>query len=229
MFYLAVELQSLAFYALASFNKNSEFCVEAGMKYFILGALTSGFILFGFSLVYASFGTFSFESFDRFNSLVFCPSAICGVLFFSFAILFKLGAFPFNFWLCDVYDGSFLSLTAFFSIIPKVILLSLFIIFHFVILNSSLESFQYLFVLSGMSSICFAATAALYQKRLKRLLAYSAISHVGFLVVGVGCLSLDSIKACTIYITLYILMSLLIFGILFWSGFENKNQKFLVA
>lgn len=120
-------------------------------------------------------------------------------------------------------------MTAFFSIIPKAVLLSFFIKFHFVVLDGSLASFQYIFALSGVSSICFAATAALYQKRLKRLLAYSAVSHVGFLVVGVCCLSLDSIKACTVYIVLYVLMSLVIFAILFWSGFENKNQKFLIA
>jgi NADH:ubiquinone oxidoreductase subunit 2 (subunit N) len=94
--YLAIELQSLCFYVLATFNKNSEYCAEAGVKYFVLGAFSSGLLLFGFTLLYASFGAISFESIERTNSLIHCLIAFSGCLFFSTAILFKLGAFPFH-------------------------------------------------------------------------------------------------------------------------------------
>ena len=94
--YLAIELQSLCFYALATFNKNSEYCAEAGVKYFVLGAFSSGLLLFGFTLFYAPFGTISFEYIERTNSLVHCLVAFFGCLFFSTAILFKLGSFPFH-------------------------------------------------------------------------------------------------------------------------------------
>ena len=226
--YLAVELQSLCFYVLATFNKSSEYCAEAGVKYFVLGAFSSGLLLFGFTLFYASFGTISFESIERVNSLFHCLMAFIGCLFFSTAVLFKLGSFPFHMWLCDVYDGSMINITAFFSTIPKVILLSFFIKVLFIVFSGNMEEFNFLLVTSGLGSICFASVAALYQKRIKRLMAYSTVSHTGFLVLGIFCSSVDSIKACTVYIILYILMTLTLFSLLFLSGINNAQQKYLI-
>lgn len=226
--YLAIELQSLCFYALATFNKNSEYCAEAGVKYFVLGAFSSGLLLFGFTLFYAPFGTISFEYIERTNSLVHCLVAFFGCLFFSTAILFKLGSFPFHMWICDVYDGSIINITAFFSTIPKVILLSFFMKTVFVIFSGNLDVLNFLLVTSGLGSICFASVAALYQKRIKRLMAYSTVSHTGFLLLGVCCSTVDSIKACTVYILAYILMTLTLFGLLFISGINNSQQKYLI-
>jgi NADH-quinone oxidoreductase subunit N len=226
--YLAIELQSLCFYVLATFNKNSEYCAEAGVKYFVLGAFSSGLLLFGFTLFYASFGAISFESIERTNSLLHCLIAFCGCLFFSTAILFKLGSFPFHMWLCDVYDGSIINITAFFSTIPKVILLSFFIKTLYVVFSGNLDILNYILIASGLGSICFASVAALYQKRIKRLMAYSTVSHTGFLLLGICCSTVDSIKACTIYIILYILMTLTLFSILFISGIDNNQQKYLI-
>jgi NADH:ubiquinone oxidoreductase subunit 2 (subunit N) len=93
---LAIELQSLCFYVLATFNKNSEYCAEAGLKYFVLGAFSSGLLLFGFTLFYTSFGTISFESIERMGSLTNSLVAFCGCLFFATALFFKLGSFPFH-------------------------------------------------------------------------------------------------------------------------------------
>jgi NADH-quinone oxidoreductase subunit N len=95
-FYLAIELQSLCLYVLATFNKNSEYCAEAGIKYFVLGAFSSGLLLFGFTLFYISFGTISFESIERIDLVASSVIAFSGCLFFSIAVLFKLGAFPFH-------------------------------------------------------------------------------------------------------------------------------------
>jgi NADH:ubiquinone oxidoreductase subunit 2 (subunit N) len=94
--YLAIELQSLCFYALATLNKKSEFCVESGLKYFVLGSFTSGLLLFGFSFFYNAFGTINFESFEHLFSQVYSLSSFCGCFFFLAAMLFKLGAFPFH-------------------------------------------------------------------------------------------------------------------------------------
>jgi len=94
--YIAIELQSLCFYVLATFARNSEFCTEAGIKYFVLGALSSGLLLFGFSLFYAGFGCLSFESIEKANVSINCLTVLAGGFFFAVAILFKLGAFPFH-------------------------------------------------------------------------------------------------------------------------------------
>ena len=228
-FYLAVELQSLCFYVLATFNKTSEYCAESGVKYFILGAFSSGILLFGFTLFYSSFGTMVFEYIDRTNSLVHCIIVSSGCLFFSIAVLFKLGAFPFHMWLCDVYDGSNINITAFFSIVPKVILLSFFIKTLFIVFAENFSVLNFLIIGSGLGSICFASVAALYQKRLKRLMAYSSVSHTGFLLLGICCQTVESIKACSVYIVLYILMSLSLFSVLFLSGINNTQQKYLIS
>jgi len=121
-----------------------------------------------------------------------------------------------------------INITAFFSTIPKVILLSFFIKVLFIVFSGNMEEFNFLLVTSGLGSICFASVAALYQKRIKRLMAYSTVSHTGFLVLGIFCSSVDSIKACTVYIILYILMTLTLFCLLFLSGINNAQQKYLI-
>jgi NADH:ubiquinone oxidoreductase subunit 2 (subunit N) len=130
--------------------------------------------------------------------------------------------------LCDVYDGSIINITAFFSTIPKIILLSFFIKTLFVVFSGNLEVLNFILGASGLGSICFASVAALYQKRIKRLMAYSTVSHTGFLLLGICCSTVDSIKACTVYIVLYILMTLTLFSLLFLSGINNPQQKYLI-
>lgn len=227
MLYLAIELQSLCFYVLATFNKNSEYCVEAGVKYFVLGAFASGLLLLGFSLFYVSFGSLSFESIERVNTLNDSVLALAACFSFSFAIFFKLGVFPFHAWLCDVYDGSIITITAFFSAVPKVILLSFFVKVTYTVFVGFSEVFDQLLLYVGLLSVCFASVAALYQKRIKRLMAYSTISHSGFLVLGISCFTVDSVKACVVYIVIYIVMSLSLFSVLFLSSVNNK-QKYLI-
>jgi NADH-quinone oxidoreductase subunit N len=143
-------------------------------------------------------------------------------------MLFKLGAFPFHSWLCDVYEGTSLNITAFFSTVPKIILLCFFIKVVFMTFFGKPKFFCFLILASGLGSVCFASLAALYQKRIKRLMTYSTISHTGFLLLSVYCLSIDSIKACNIYIFLYIMSSMLFFCVLFLSGINNNTQKYLV-
>ena len=227
-FYLAIELQSLSFYMLAVFQRNSEFNGEASLKYFILGSLASGFLLFGFSLLYTAYGSFLFESVSR---SAFNDENIISLLGFSFifiTLLFKLGAFPFHQWLCDVYEGAFITVTAFFSIAPKAIIFALFIRLLCVFLFDFLYFANFVLIFSGFLSISFASVTALYQKRVKRLLAYSAISHTGFILVAITCNSIDAIKTSVVYMFIYVLMTIAVFSVLFIVLGFNKIPKFLI-
>jgi len=121
IFYIAIEIQSLAFYVFASFQRNSEFATEAGLKYFVFGAMISCFLLLGFSFIYLFFGNSSFETLFSLN-LLDDDFLFFGMLFILAVLLFKVGAVPFHVWLCDVYDGSILSITLVFAALPKIIL-----------------------------------------------------------------------------------------------------------
>jgi NADH-quinone oxidoreductase subunit N len=226
--YLAIELQSLAFYALATFQRHSEFSTETGLKYFILGALSSGLLLFGFALIYVAFGVTSFEALSKLFSTSDGVLAFWGLLFILAAFFFKLGAAPFHMWLCDVYEGSLTTVTAFFAAVPKIILWGLLLRLCSTIFYGCTEYLSILLVIAGLISVCFASVAALYQKRVKRLLAYSTISHTGFILLGISCGSIDSIKSCFIYIALYSLMSLLTFSIIIYTSLNNKIPKYLI-
>jgi len=225
--YLAIELQSLCFYVLATFQRNSDFSTEAGLKYFILGAFSSGLLLFGITLIYISFGSISLEKIYQLGHTSKDLLAFFGFIFLLFAFFFKIGAFPFHMWLCDVYEGSLTTVTAFFSAVPKIIIFSLIIKLSFICFTGYIECGKLLFGFSGLTSICFASIAALYQKRMKRLIAYSTISHTGFILLAICCGSMDSIKSCIIYISLYSLMTLSIFSIFMITG-KQYTPKYLV-
>jgi NADH:ubiquinone oxidoreductase subunit 2 (subunit N) len=109
------------------------------------------------------------------------------------------------------------------------VLLSFLLKLVLVVFSSNIELFYLLAVFSGLGSICFASVAALYQKRIKRLLAYSAVSHTGFLLLGVCCLSIEAIKACTVYIVLYVIMSIALFGLLLILAIDNPQEKYLIS
>jgi NADH-quinone oxidoreductase subunit N len=226
MVYLSLELLGLCFYVLATFHRSSEFSTEAGIKYFVLGAFSSGLLLLGFLLLYMIFGTTSFEILAKlFSSNLL---AFWGSLFITVAFFFKIGAVPFHLWLCDVYEGSLTSVTAFFAVVPKLILLSVLVKLYIFVFAEHQENLVVFFLLSGFFSVCFASVAGLYQKRVKRLVAYSTISHTGFMLLGISSASTDSVKSCTVYITLYALMSLAIFSILMLAGINKKNPKYLI-
>ena len=129
IFYLAIELQSLTFYVFATFERTSEYSSESGLKYFVFGAIISCFLLLGFSVIYLTLGCSSFETIFSMVALQNDPFLYIGVLFFLIALLFKIGAAPFHSWLCDVYDGSVLSVTLLFATAPKIILFSIIVKF----------------------------------------------------------------------------------------------------
>jgi len=127
LIYLAIELQSLCFYVFATFNRNSEFSTESGLKYFVFGAIISCLLLLGFSLIYNAFGSTSFESLMSLANLSNNFFLFTGILFILIAFLFKIGAAPFHSWLCDVYDGAIISVTLLFAAVPKVVIFAVII------------------------------------------------------------------------------------------------------
>lgn len=229
LLYLAIELQSLAFYLLATFQWNSDYSIEAGLKYFVLGSFSSCLLLFGFSLIYLVLGSTSFEVIKNLLDEPFCFNIILvAIMFISAALLFKIGAAPFHMWLCDVYEGSLTSVTLFFAIVPKLVLFYLFLKVFFVVFLSQQIFWGNLFLISGFLSVFIASIGALFQKKLKRLVAFSAISHSGFMLLAISCCSLESIKAFSFYIIIYIIMSFALFSTIILSISNSQFLKYLI-
>lgn len=223
--YLAVELQSLSFYILTASKRKSALSVEASLKYFILGSIASGFILFGSSLIYGIFGSLNFGNIYLILSNIYIIENIDliigvlnGFLFIFIGLLFKIGAAPFHFWLPDVYEGAPNNITAFFAIVPKIAFIGILIRFIFDILIDISSFFEVFFLIVAFLSMFIGSLAALQQKKIKRLLAYSSISHVGFILIGFISNLLDSIPFILLYIIIYIIMSINL-----WTSYLSLN------
>jgi NADH-quinone oxidoreductase subunit N len=170
-FYLAIELQSLSFYVLAAYQRNSAFSTEAGLKYFVLGAVSSGLLLFGSSLIYGFSGTTSFEALSRLFAENFISHSnsdylllILGLIMLTCGLMFKLTAAPFHVWAPDVYEGAPMPTTAFFSIVPKVAVFALLIRILFTNFNDFLSFWQIILIICALASMIFGAFGALQQK-----------------------------------------------------------------
>ena len=217
--YLAIELQSLSLYVLASFKRTTEQSTEAGLKYFILGAFSSGILLFGCSLVYGFTGSTNFGDLTKLlshisiNQLEMSGVSI-GLILIIVALLFKLAAAPFHMWAPDVYEGAPTSVTAFFAIVPKIAIMGLLARICFQIFFEFLIEWQNILILSSGISMLVGSITGLYQDRIKRLLAYSAIGHVGYILIGMASGSILGIQALLLYLVIYIVMSLNMFGII---------------
>lgn len=228
VFYLVIELQSLTFYVLACFNRHSEFSTESGLKYFIFGGVISCFLLFGICILYLTFGSTSFELI--FSLLLLTNNAFynVGVVFVLFALLFKIGSAPFHAWVCDVYDGVLLSVTLLFSAVPKLIIFSVIIKLFFAFSNLT-PFLTNLLVFSSILSIAIGTLSAFYQKRLKRLFAYSAIAHTGFILLGFLSCSIESSKSIIIYLIIYALLTVLLFSLIIFSALSTTNFPTYIA
>lgn len=228
--YIGIEIQSLCFYVLATFKVYNNFSTEAGLKYFVLGAFSSGVLLFGSSFIYGSLGTTNFSEMgllysEGFETLETPKSLILGIIFVIIAIFFKLGAAPFHMWLPDVYEGVPTIVTAIYSIVPKIALFGLFIRFNFNLLTANKFFIEDILLYGAILSIIIGTLGALYQTKLKRLLAYSAISHVGFLLIAFASFNTWSIFSLTFYLIVYILISLNIFSVLLVLRKIDNNLK----
>ena len=216
MMYLAIELQSLSLYVVASIKRNSLESAESGVKYFILGALSSGILLYGFSLVYGFTGQTNFDGiYISLSQLDKLPiGLVFGLVFILVGLAFKVSAVPFHMWTPDVYEGAPTSITAFFAIVPKLAAIAL--IFRFCLEpfnNFYFEWTQVIFFLS-LASMFLGAVAAIAQKSIKRLLAYSSIGHVGYVLIALVSASDQGIRSASIYMFIYLIMNISIFSIL---------------
>jgi NADH-quinone oxidoreductase subunit N len=242
--YLAIELQSLAFYVLAASRKDSTYSVEAGLKYFILGSFASALLIFGMSLIYAMTGIIhlsdlslyvvnlssSFSSFSDFS--IFASNQSIQDLTFMFGLflilsglLFKLGAAPFHMWVPEVYEGAPTSVSMFFGVVPKVVIFAiLYRICQHVFFDLSEEWFFVIFTSSALS-LTFGSLGGLSQRRIKRLLAFSAINHVGYILMGIMACTTFGAVAMAIYVVIYALTSVLIWTILISLETYKTNNK----
>jgi NADH-quinone oxidoreductase subunit N len=213
VFYMGLELQSLALYVLATFNRNNLKSSEAGLKYFVLSALSSGLLLYGCSLIYGFSGSTNFEIIaSQLNSNEYALTF--GIVFILVGLAFKISAVPFHMWAPDVYEGSPTTVTLFFTMVPKTAALTVFIRFLYVPFLELIDQWQMILVFLSIASMLFGAIAAIGQKNIKRLIAYSSIGHIGYALAGIASASNDGIQSSVIYLTIYIVMNLGFFSCL---------------
>jgi len=212
--YMAMEMSSLALYVLASFTRDHAKSSEAGLKYFVLGALASGMMLFGMSLVYGFSGTTSFDGLEKLFALhgAVPKGTIVGMILVIVGLCFKVSAVPFHMWTPDVYEGAPTPVTAFFATAPKVAALALFTRVMLQPFGDLVGQWAQILVFVSVATMTVGALAAIMQTNIKRLLAYSSIGHVGFMLMGIASGNSAGVQAVLIYLTLYIFMSAGAFG-----------------
>jgi NADH-quinone oxidoreductase subunit N len=209
--YLGLELQSLSLYVLAAIRRDSEVSSEAGLKYFVLGALSSGMLLYGISLIYGFTGTTNFDVLyavigEGHGHLSF--GLIFGLVFLTAGFAFKMSAVPFHMWTPDVYEGAPTPVTAFFAVGPKIAALALFTRILFVPFAGAVADWQQIVIFLAIASTVLGAVAAIVQTNIKRLMAYSSIGHVGFALIALAAGTKEGISGLLIYLTIYLAMNI---------------------
>ncbi len=206
--YIGLELMSLASYVLASFTRSDDRSAEAGLKYFVLGALASGILLYGMSLVYGFTGTTSYLGIRAALDSGIGSGAIFGIVFVLAGLAFKIAAVPFHMWTPDVYEGSPTPVTAFFATAPKVAAVAILMRMALDPFGEQTETWQQIVIFAALASIVVGALGAIGQENLKRLLAYSSINNVGFILIGLAAATEAGAAAMLVYLTIYVAMSL---------------------
>ncbi len=206
--YLGVELQSLALYVLAAFRRDSLRSSEAGLKYFVLGALSSGLLLYGASMVYGFSGT---TNFVRLGEILGGgePSLglVVGLVFIVAGLAFKVSAVPFHMWTPDVYEGAPTPVTAFLAVAPKVAAMALIIRVLFDPFGALIGQWQQVVIAISIASMVLGSFAAINQSNIKRLMAYSSIAHMGFVLVGVAAGNESGVQGVLLYLAVYLFMN----------------------
>ncbi|GAA4038817.1 NADH-quinone oxidoreductase subunit NuoN [Parerythrobacter jejuensis] len=206
--YIGLELNSLAAYVLASFLRNDTRSAEAGLKYFVLGALASGILLYGMSLVYGFTGTTDFEGIRGALTGEMSTGALFGVIFVLAGLAFKIAAVPFHMWTPDVYEGAPTPVTTFFATAPKVAAVALTARVALDPFGAQTDAWQQIVIFAALASIILGALGAIGQNNLKRLLAYSSINNVGFILIGLAAGTVAGLSAMLTYLAIYVVMSL---------------------
>jgi len=222
VFYIGLELQSLALYVLASFNRDNILSTESGLKYFVLSALSSGLLLYGCSLIYGFSETTNFSEILK-NTKDAQYGLTFGIVFILVGLAFKISAVPFHMWAPDVYQGSPTSVTLFFALLPKIAALTIFIRFLYIPFFELIDQWQMIIIFLSIASMIFGAVAAIGQKNLKRLIAYSSISHMGYALAGLSTGTVQGAHSSITYMTIYLVMNLAFFSCLFML---KRNEKY---
>ncbi len=224
LFYIGLELQSLALYVLASFNRDNLLSSESGLKYFVLSALSSGLLLYGCSLIYGFSGSTNFliiaDNLNQNNQVL-----TFGIVFILVGLSFKISAVPFHMWAPDVYQGSPTSVTLFFAILPKIAAITVFIRILYVPFLNIIDQWQMIVIFISIASMLFGSIAAIGQKNLKRLIAYSSIGHMGYALAGLSTGTNQGIQSSVTYITIYLFMNLAFFCCLFMLKRDDRYYE----
>ena len=211
--YLGIEVQSLSLYVIASFRRDNLRSTEAGLKYFVLGSLSSGLMLFGASLIYGSTGSIEFkEVLTAIDTDGFLLGITAGLVFLISGLAFKASAVPFHMWTPDVYEGSPTPVTGFFATAPKVAAIAILLRVLFDCFGSIVESWQQIIIFLSFCSMFLGSIAAIGQKNIKRLMAFSSIGHVGFALIGVAAATEEGVTAVLIYMVVYVIMNIGVFA-----------------
>ena len=209
MLYLGLELMSLALYVVAASNRDNAKSTEAGLKYFVLGALSSGMLLYGASLIYGFTGTVGFA-----GVAAAVKTGSVGIVFLLAGLCFKISAVPFHMWTPDVYEGAPTPVTAFFASAPKVAALAVFTRVALTAFPGIIPQWQQIVVFVAIASMALGSFAAIGQKNIKRLMAYSSIGHMGFALVGLAAGTAEGAQGVLVYIAIYVAMTLGSFAVI---------------
>lgn len=229
--YMALELASLSMYVMAAFDRDNVKASEAGLKYFILGSLASGMMLFGASLVYGFSGTTSFDAlayyFSAYVDQPVSAGIVVGLVMVMVGFCFKVSAVPFHMWAPDVYEGAPTPVVTFFAVVPKIAALTLFARFLLQPFEALMVHWQQVIIFVSIASMVLGALGALRQTNIKRLLAYSSIGHVGYALVGLASGVESGVQAMLVYLSLYMFMSVGAFGFVLFMQREGKSYESL--
>ncbi|HZH26689.1 MAG TPA: NADH-quinone oxidoreductase subunit NuoN [Azospirillaceae bacterium] len=214
--YVGLETQSLALYVLASFRRDHARSSEAGLKYFVLGALSSGLLLYGSSLVYGFAGTTGFDGLSTLfeNGAPQSLGLVIGLVFVTAGIAFKISAVPFHMWTPDVYEGAPTPVTAFFAVAPKIAAVALFLRVLLDPFGNLIGQWQQIVYFVAVASMLLGSFAAIGQVNIKRLMAYSSIGNIGYALVGLAAANESGIRGVLMYMAVYLFMTLGAFGVI---------------
>ena len=233
MLYVGIELSSLTLYVLAAIDRDNAASSEAGIKYFVLGALASGIMLFGTSLVYGYAGSINFSTLaELFTGSAVAYGTIVGLVMLVVGLSFKISAVPFHMWTPDVYQGAPTPVTMLFATAPKLAAIAVFIRLLMQPFANLLPDWQMVLAIIAVASMLVGAFGALTQTNIKRLLAYGSIGHIGYMLVGISTGTLEGVKAVLIYSALYIFMSIGTFGFVLFmrrAGEQVENLSDLAG
>ncbi|MEO5373073.1 MAG: NADH-quinone oxidoreductase subunit NuoN [Alphaproteobacteria bacterium] len=214
--YLGLELQSLSLYVIAAYQRDNQRSSEAGLKYFVLGSLASGLLLFGASFIYGFTGATGFDALARSLTTASGPGVgvVVGIVFVLAGLAFKVSAVPFHMWTPDVYEGAPTPVTAFFAVAPKVAAMAMLMRVMMGPFGGMAAQWQQIVVFLSVGSMVLGAFAAINQTNIKRLMAYSSIGHVGYALIGLAVGNVAGIRGVLVYLAIYVFMNMGVFAVI---------------